>query len=110
MSLKTLLLTGLLSLSIVLVGCNKKEETTTQSKPIQPNDEQIEKVDPSADLQAAREAYVDKDQPSKVEGFDFNAQQKAAAQNASKEDEQNDMSSMLNAATEDAQKQADQNK
>jgi len=110
MSLKPLLLTALLSLSFVLVGCNKKEETTSQSKPIQPEHEQIEKVDPSADLKAAREAYVDKDQPSKVEGHDFNAQQNATDQNTSNENEQNDMSSLLNAAAEDAQKQADQNK
>nr|WNL65179.1 hypothetical protein GPGIFMOB_00130 [Acinetobacter gerneri] len=51
MSFKTLLLTGLLSVGLVLVGCSKKEESTSQSKPIQP-DEQIDKVDPSADLQA----------------------------------------------------------
>lgn len=66
MSFKTLLLTGLLSVGLVLVGCSKKEESTSQSKPIQP-DEQIDKVDPSADLQAAREAYVDNEKPSKVE-------------------------------------------
>ena len=46
MSFKTLLLTGLLSVGLVLVGCSKKEESTSQSKPIQP-DEQIDKVDPS---------------------------------------------------------------
>ena len=109
MSFKTLLLTGLLSVGLVLVGCSKKEESTSQSKPIQP-DEQIDNVDPSADLQAAREAYVDKEKPAKVEGHDFDAHQKTAEQNPPKEDEQNDMSSMLNAAAADAQKQADQNK
>ena len=118
MSFKTLLLTGLLSVGLVLVGCSKKEESTSQSKPIQP-DEQIDKVDPSADLQAAREAYVDNEKPSKVEGHDFDAHQKTAEQIERemrkyhippKEDEQNDMSSMLNAAAADAQKQADQNK
>ena len=106
MSFKTLLLTGLLSVGLVLVGCSKKEESTSQSKPIQP-DEQIDKVDPSADLQAAREAYVDNEKPSKVEGHDFDAHQKTAEQNPPKED---DMSSMLNSAAADAQKQADQNK
>ncbi len=49
-------------------------------------------------------------EPSKVEGHDFDAHQKTAEQNPPKEDEQKDMSSMLNAAAADAQKQADQNK
>ena len=39
MSFKTLLLTGLLSVGLVLVGCSKKEESTSQSKPIQPDED-----------------------------------------------------------------------
>lgn len=94
-------LVGVLALTTVLVGCGEKEPTIQQGADTSASSEVI---DPSADLQAAKEAYVGNEPSSQVEGFDFEANKNTDQAEPQPEDTR-DISTVLSDAAEAAKEQ-----